>query len=77
MTLYALEADVELGEELDRPPVVPPLEHGGDYLSDAVALWRLVDERRADALQEFLNRAEEDESPDGHPFGTPHKSGNW
>ncbi len=67
MTLYALETGVELGEDLDRPPVLPPLEHGGDYLADAVALWRLVDNRRAEALREFLDRAEAEETPDGHP----------
>jgi hypothetical protein len=68
MTLYALEPGVELGEDLDRPPVVSPLEHGGDYLADAVALWRLVDGRRAEALREFLDRAEADVAPDGHPL---------
>jgi hypothetical protein len=73
MTLYALEPGVEPGEELDRPPAIPPMEHGGDYLADAVSLWRLVDDRRTDALREFLARAEaEAEAADeddayGHP----------
>lgn len=65
MTLYPLEPGVELGDELDRPAAIPPMEHGGDYLADAVALWRLVDDRRADALREFLERAEA--NPDDHP----------
>ena len=69
MTLYALEPGAELGEELDRSPALPPLEHGGDYLADAVASWRLVDDRRAEALREFLDRAEAEAEaePDGHP----------
>lgn len=73
MTLYALAPGVELGQELARPSAIPPMEHGGDYLADAVSLWRLVDERRADALRGLLDRAEagveaaEEDEPDGHP----------
>lgn len=68
MTLYALEPGVALGDDLDRAPVLQPLEHGGDYLADAAALWQLVDDRRAEGLREFLARSEADaEATGGHP----------
>jgi hypothetical protein len=62
VTLYALEPDADP----ERPSSIRPFEQGGSYLADAVALWRLVDDRRADALREFVDRAEEAD-PDGHP----------
>jgi hypothetical protein len=64
VTLYALEPDADP----DAASVLPPFEHGGDYLADAVAVWRLVDDRRADALRDFLERAE---GTDGHPIWKP------
>ncbi len=66
VTLYALEPD--LGP--DQPSTIEPMEHGGSHLADAVALWRLVDDRRADALRDFLARAEDDD-PEGHPCWPP------
>lgn len=66
MTLYAVEPHADS----DAPSVLPPFEHGGDYLADAVAVWRLVDDRRADALRDFLDRAEESDT-DEHPFWEP------
>jgi hypothetical protein len=66
MTLYAVEPDADT----DRPSVIASLEHGGSLIADTVALWRLVDDRRAQALRDFLNRAEEAD-PDGHPYWDP------
>jgi hypothetical protein len=46
------------------------MEYGGRLLADAVELWRLVDERQANALWDFLARAEESD-PERAPYWRP------
>ncbi|MDQ3153567.1 MAG: hypothetical protein M3R63_18245 [Actinomycetota bacterium] len=66
MTLYAIrphgpDADPDSEEE-----VVNKLKRGWDYLDQAIALWRLVNECRADEIEAIKDRAALAD-PDGHP----------
>lgn len=66
MTLYAIRPHGPDAEPDTEEEVVDKLKRGWDYLNQAIALWRLVDDRRADeieAIQERVALAD----PDGHP----------
>lgn len=57
-TLYAARrvTDSSLFEDAE---VVDEMKHGWAVLESAIALWRLVDRARADALREFILRVAE------------------
>ena len=62
MTLYAIRPDPDTGS-LDDGEVVDQSRYGWDVLPQAIALWRLVDPARADAIAAVVTRAE-DANPD-------------
>jgi hypothetical protein len=57
MTLYAIHPDPGSGS-LDDGEVVDKSRYGWDFLQQAIALWRLVDPARADAIAAVKARAE-------------------
>jgi hypothetical protein len=56
MTLYALRVPVD-GNSLDDAEVVDQSRYGWDFLDQAIALWRLVDPTRADAIEAIRDQA--------------------
>ncbi|MEZ4400197.1 MAG: hypothetical protein R3B06_09270 [Kofleriaceae bacterium] len=68
MTLYAfryaldqsvLDRGGDEAEALIEDAIFARLRHGFDSVRDAIALWRLVDPARADALAGLIDRVEE------------------
>jgi ATP phosphoribosyltransferase len=57
MTLYAIRPDPETGALDEDAEVVDRLRHGWEYLEQAITVWRLVDERRADEIVAVKNHA--------------------
>jgi ATP phosphoribosyltransferase len=55
MTLYALRPEAETGS-LDDAEVVDEFRYGWQFLEQAIALWRLVDEKRADEIEAIKDR---------------------
>jgi len=56
MTLYAIRPDPET-ESLDDAEVVDQSRYGWEFLKQAITLWRLVDDNRADEIDAIKNRA--------------------
>lgn len=56
MTLYALRVSSDAAS-LDEAEVVDESRYGWEFLEQAVALWRLIDPARADAIQTIKDRA--------------------
>ena len=56
MTLYALRPDPVPGS-LDDAEVVSESRYGWQFLEQAITLWRLVDNARADAIEAITDRA--------------------
>ena len=62
MTLYAIRPDPVTGS-LDDAEVVDESRYGWDFIPQTIALWRLVDPARADAIAAVVARAG-DANPD-------------
>jgi len=56
MTLYAIRPDPET-KSLDDAEVVDQSRYGWEFLKQAITLWRLVDDNRADEIDAIKNRA--------------------
>jgi hypothetical protein len=56
MTLYALRLPPD-STTLDDAEVVDESKHGWEFLEQSIALWRLVDPARGDAIAAIKNRA--------------------
>ena len=56
MTLYAIRPDPETGS-LDDAEVADQSRYGWEFLKQAITLWRLVDDNRADEIHAIKNRA--------------------
>lgn len=56
MTLYALRPDPGTGS-LDDAEVVSESSYGWQFLEQAVTLWRLLDNARADEIEAIVDRA--------------------
>ena len=56
VTLYAVRPDPETGA-LDADQVVEESKYGWRFLEQAVTLWRLVDNARADEIEAIMHRA--------------------
>ena len=56
MTLYAIRPDPVTGS-LDDAEVVDQSRYGWEFLEQAITLWRLVDNARADAIEAITDRA--------------------
>jgi hypothetical protein len=56
MTLYAVRPDPDTGS-LDDAEVVDQLKDGWEFLEQAITVWRLVDESRADEIEAIKDRA--------------------
>jgi len=56
VTLYALRPDPSTGS-LEGAEVVDEFKHGWQFLEQAITLWRLVDEDRADRIKAIKDRA--------------------
>jgi ATP phosphoribosyltransferase len=56
VTLYALRPDPKFGS-LDEAEVVSQCKYGWGFLTQAVTLWRLVDETRAARIDAVMDRA--------------------
>lgn len=56
MTLYALRPDPLTGS-LDDAEVIDEFEYGWQFLEQAITLWRLVDNHRADQIKAIKDRA--------------------
>jgi hypothetical protein len=67
MTLYALRLSQD--SSLDDAEVVDESRYGWEFLEQAIALWRLIDPARANAIQAIKDRAS-DASEDRTRFGT-------
>jgi ATP phosphoribosyltransferase len=55
MTLYAIRPDPDTGS-LDDAEVVDKLKDGWAFLEQAITVWRLVDERRANEIEALKDR---------------------
>jgi ATP phosphoribosyltransferase len=56
VTLYAIRPDPDTGS-LDDAEVVDQFRYGWQFLEQSVTLWRLLDDRRADEIEEVIDRA--------------------
>jgi ATP phosphoribosyltransferase len=56
MTLYAIRPDPLTGS-LDEAEVVSESRYGWQFLEQAVTLWRLLDDARADEIEAIMDRA--------------------
>ncbi|HEX3475274.1 MAG TPA: hypothetical protein VHT91_09650 [Kofleriaceae bacterium] len=56
MTLYALRPDPATGS-LEDAEVVDELKYGWQFIEQAITLWRLVDEDRANRIKAIRDRA--------------------
>jgi hypothetical protein len=56
MTLYALRVPAD-GNSIDDAEVVDRSRYGWEFLDQAIALWRLVNPARADAIEAIRDRA--------------------
>lgn len=56
MTLYALRPDPETGS-LNDAEVIDQSRYGWQFLEQAITLWRLVDNARADEIEAIKDRA--------------------
>lgn len=56
MTLYAIRPDPDTGS-LDDAEVVDQIREGWQFLEQAITVWRLVDNERADKIEAIKDRA--------------------
>lgn len=57
MTLYAVRPDPKTGALDDDADVVEQAKYGWQFLEQAVTLWRLVDDARANEIEAIIERA--------------------